>query len=77
MGAGGFEQSQDSREKHAGPEAGGNNSGNKDTSSAVSPAPERPTDPELASVVVAWPNLPPAIRAGIVAMVKASGGREP
>ncbi|MCE9556742.1 MAG: hypothetical protein K8T91_25615 [Planctomycetes bacterium] len=29
--------------------------------------------PELADVVKAWPTLPEAIRAGIVAMVKASG----
>ncbi|NOT01404.1 MAG: hypothetical protein HOP29_12335 [Phycisphaerales bacterium] len=31
------------------------------------------TDPELAAVVAAWPTLPDAIRAGIVAMVRASG----
>jgi hypothetical protein len=29
------------------------------------------TDPDLAAVVAAWPELPEAIRAGIVAMVKA------
>jgi len=28
---------------------------------------------ELASVIAAWPNLPTAIRAGVLAMVKASG----
>jgi len=28
---------------------------------------------ELAAVVAAWPSLPDAVRAGIVAMVKASG----
>jgi hypothetical protein len=28
--------------------------------------------PDLADVVTAWPNLPAAIRAGILAMVKAS-----
>jgi hypothetical protein len=28
------------------------------------------TDPDLAAVVEAWPDLPEAIRAGIVAMVK-------
>ena len=33
-----------------------------------------PTDPELAAVVTAWPDLPPAIRAGIMAMVAAAGG---
>ena len=31
-----------------------------------------PTDPELAVVIAAWADLPAAVRAGIVAMVKAS-----
>jgi len=31
------------------------------------------TDPGLAAVLEAWPNLPDAIKAGVVAMVKASG----
>lgn len=35
------------------------------------PAPE---DAELAVVNAAWPTLPEAIRAGILAMVKAAGG---
>jgi hypothetical protein len=30
------------------------------------------TDPDLARLVAAWADLPPAIRAGIVAMVKAA-----
>jgi len=30
------------------------------------------TDPDLAAVVEAWPELPDAIRAGILAMVKAA-----
>jgi hypothetical protein len=30
------------------------------------------TDPDLAAVVAAWPELPEAIRAGILAMVKAA-----
>jgi hypothetical protein len=32
-----------------------------------------PTDPDLCQVIDAWPTLPEAVRAGIVAMVKASG----
>ncbi len=32
------------------------------------------TDPDLAAVVDAWPELPGAIKAGIVAMVKAGSG---
>ena len=35
--------------------------------------PDAPTDPELAAVVAAWPDLPPAIRAGVLALVKAAG----
>ena len=31
-----------------------------------------PDDPDLAAVVTAWSSLPEAVRAGIVAMVKAS-----
>ena len=33
------------------------------------------TDPDLAAVVAAWPELPEAIRTGIVAMVKAAERR--
>jgi hypothetical protein len=39
-------------------------------SGATKPNPE--IDPTLATVISAWPTLPEAIRAGIVAMVKAS-----
>jgi hypothetical protein len=31
------------------------------------------TDAELQSIVAAWPTLPAIVRAGILAMVKASG----
>jgi hypothetical protein len=31
-----------------------------------------PADPALAQVVEAWSSLPPAVRAGILAMVEAS-----
>jgi hypothetical protein len=33
-------------------------------------------DPDLAAVVAAWPELPVAIRAGIVAMIKAASGED-
>ena len=32
------------------------------------------TDPDLAAVIAAWDRLPEAVRAGIVAMVRAAGG---
>ena len=34
-----------------------------------------PADPELAAVVAAWADLPPAVRAGVLAMVRAIGGQ--
>ena len=34
--------------------------------------PAVPADPALAAVCEAWATLPPAVRAGIIAMVKAS-----
>lgn len=40
--------------------------------SGASPRP-RPADPDLASLVTAWPTLLDPIRAGILAMVRASG----
>jgi hypothetical protein len=33
------------------------------------------TYPDLAAVVAVWPKLPEALRAGIVAMVKAAAGK--
>lgn len=36
------------------------------------PATPKPADPGLADVVRAWPDLPPAIRAGVLALVKAA-----
>lgn len=58
------------------PESGGSKSGNigagfgGPTPPATPPIPP-PTDPELAAVVAAWGDLPPAIRAGVLAMVRA------
>jgi hypothetical protein len=50
----------------------GAHSGAHSADSAPNPVPATPTDPELATVVAAWPHLPPALRAGILAMVAAS-----
>jgi hypothetical protein len=33
------------------------------------------TDPDLSAIIDAWPALPEAVKAGIVAMVKAAAGR--
>jgi hypothetical protein len=52
-------------------EDGGAESGAQDAAQPSNP-PSLP--PELAEVVKAWPNLPEAIRAGILAMVKAATG---
>jgi hypothetical protein len=53
------------------------NSTNPDPSGAKSGAlaPEKPAiDPALAALIDVWPALPEAIRAGILAMVRAAGG---
>ena len=34
------------------------------------------TDPDLAAIVAAWPELPQAIRSGILAMVRAASGKK-
>ncbi len=46
-----------------------------DTTPAPIPTlpPATPTDPDLAAVVRAWPDLPVPLRAGILAMVLATG----
>lgn len=36
-----------------------------------------PTAPDLAAILAAWPDLPEPVRAGILAMVKATSKREP
>jgi hypothetical protein len=53
-------------------EPGGSKSGNKDAPFGISTGELRPTDPELAAVAAAWPDLPAALRAGILAMVRAA-----
>ena len=55
------------------PETGGAESGAR---SDGKPAGKPELPPELARLVKAWPELPPALRAGILAMVAAARGRE-
>lgn len=58
-------------------ESGGNKSGNTGARFGDSAGVAKPTDPELAAVVAVWFDLPPALRAGIVAMVKAATSTTP
>jgi hypothetical protein len=63
----GIEPHQYSSENSTNPAEGGAKSG--------ALAPENPAiDPTLAAVIDAWAKLPEAIRAGILAMVRAAGG---
>lgn len=55
-------------------DSGGSKSGNNGAGFGPLTPPAKPTDPELAAVVAAWTDLPPAVRAGIVAMVRAAAG---
>jgi len=55
-------------------ESDGSKSGNIGAGFGPATPPVKPTDPELAAMVAAWPDLPPAIRAGVLALVKAAGG---
>jgi hypothetical protein len=53
--------------------SGGSKSGNNAACSGAERDIEAvPADPDLAAVVAAWADLPPALRAGILAMVKAA-----
>jgi hypothetical protein len=36
------------------------------------PTDTRPSDPNLTAIIDAWPSLPEAVRAGIIALVKAT-----
>ena len=46
-----------------------------ETDSAGNSAFSVQNDPDLARLVTAWPELLPPIRAGILAMVEAAGGK--
>lgn len=78
VGATGLEPPRFPCGKQGGPSEGGAQSGALPGDSAPKPAPATPptppADPDLGAVVAAWPALPPALRAGIVAMVKAARG---
>ena len=42
--------------------------------SGALPTQTHPIDPSLTALIDAWPTLPEALRAGILAMVRAAGG---
>ena len=55
----------------------GNKSGNTGAQPPESATPATPADPDLSTVLAAWPNLPPAIRAGILALIQATKATHP
>jgi hypothetical protein len=65
MAGTGFELSQESAGNSTGSDQSGAESGALGTGNG-------PIDAELAAVIEAWPSLPDAIKAGILAMVKAA-----
>lgn len=58
-----------------GPKSSGNNGGDDQSGAESGALDAQKVDfpPDLAAVVEAWPKLPEAIRAGILAMVQAAG----
>lgn len=70
MGATGLERALNSKQKTSCFGSDSAQSGALAGIAATGLVSERAGDPELAAVVLAWNNLPPAVRAGIVAMVK-------
>jgi hypothetical protein len=75
LDAEGPDPSENFREKTAVSQTGGAESGAFDApNNRHSGSRPSHSDPELARVIDAWPTLPAPIKAGIVAMVQATGG---
>ncbi len=75
LGPAGFEHPQETRGKRTSKGRGGAESGALSGDSAPNATPANsPIDPDLASVIAAWGDLPAAVRAGIVALVGAARG---
>ena len=70
MGRTGLEHPHGSTGNAGSLDSGGSKSGNNGAGFG-SPILPKPFDPDLAAVLAAWPDLAPAIRAGVVALVKA------
>ena len=78
MGALGFEHSKDSSRNHGASKTGGAISGAvgaKGAESTSIPDMSIPSDPDMAELAKTWPKLPDAIKAGIMAMIRSTGGR--
>ncbi len=72
MGAGGFEPLRSSAGKTQGVDPRGSKSGNNGAGSGPPTPPAKPTDPELAAVVAAWPTLAEPVRLAIKALLSAA-----
>jgi len=71
MGGRGLEPIEKSSENPGVPSQGGAKSGALGAREALQDGPQ---DPDLQAVVDAWPDLPEALKTGILAMVRAAGG---
>jgi hypothetical protein len=73
MGPAGFEHPSEPKRETAGDAQSGAKSGalSGDSTAGVTP-PTIATDPDLAVVAAAWAALPAAVRAGVVALVRAA-----
>jgi len=69
MGAVGFEHPSEMPDKQRIPADRGTESGTLGDGAASN---RQPADPDLADVVKAWPDLPAAVKAGILAMIRAA-----
>ena len=52
----------------------GNPPSGRAAKSGAAGAPKGPDDPNLAIIIQRWPDLPPAMKSGILAMVQATSG---
>ncbi len=71
----GSERSRDSKQNTRVSNPRGNKSGNtgSDPGADTRPTDLAAADPDLAAVIAAWATLPSAIRAGVLALVRAGG----
>ena len=73
IGRAGFEHPAKTPEKmHISPKCGAKCGALSGDSDPI-PAPATPSNPDLAALIDAWPTLPAAVKAGILAMVKSVG----